>query len=339
MKYKSITVTARGGLDAVRIVERDLRAPAPGEARMRVLASAVCQDDVAIRVGNRPFLRKPPYVPGYSFIGVVDALGDGVTEVAVGDRVTALTTFDSHAEVVYRRAADLAPVPDDIDPVTASTLILNYLVAQQILHRVAHVRPGDTALIIGASGGVGTALLQLGEVAGLRMYGTASPAKHPTLAAHGATPIDYRTQDVAEVISSAEPEGLDFVFNGMGPEYVGPGMGLLRRGGMLVAYGAPQGFGDFLKLIGAMLRQMVRRDGRRIRGYGTHRQGVESFKQDWATLFELLRDGRIAPVVQRIFPLLEATDAYALLESGRVTGNLVLVAPELLDQQPGEPGL
>lgn len=331
--FKAVTVTKRGGVDAIRVVERELRPPTKGEVRIRVLATPVCQDDVAIRVGNRPFLRRPPYVPGYSFIGVVDAVGDGVSGFEVGQRVAALTQYDSHAEFIYRAARDLALVPPTLDPVSAATLILNYLVAQQVLHRVARVRRGDTALIVGASGGVGTAFLQLGRLAELRMYGTASVSKHTTLTGHGVTPIDYHDVQWVEIIRHHEPDGLDFVFNGMGPEYIRPGLSLLRHGGILVSYGAPQSRSAMLRFLTLMVWCNLTPNGKSVKGYGTHREGVDSFKEDWAKLFELLAAGDLDPVVANTFPLLDAVDAYERLESGTVSGNLVLVAPELAHLQ------
>jgi len=167
MKYKSILVTQRGGLDGIQIADNKLRPPMEGEARIRVLATPICQDDIAIRVGNRPFLKKPPYVPGYSFVGIVDAVGDGVTSVKVGDRVAGLTQYNSHAEFIYWNANELVTVPETLDPAEVVTLILNYLVAYQIMYRVAKVKTGDKVLLIGSSGGVGTAFLQLGNLAGL----------------------------------------------------------------------------------------------------------------------------------------------------------------------------
>jgi NADPH:quinone reductase-like Zn-dependent oxidoreductase len=328
--YKSVLVTRRGGLEALQITENDLRPPIAGEARIRILATAVCQDDVAIRLGNRPFLKKPPFVPGYSFIGTVDAVGEGVKDVKVGDRVAALTQYGSHAEFIYWEASGLVHVPEYIDPAEAVTLILNYLVAYQILGRVAKVKAGDTALIIGASGGVGTAFLQLGKLAGLKMYGLASPGKHPVLAEYGATPIDYHTQDFVEVIRKAEPDGIDYVFNGMGEETIERSLAVLRRGGVLVHYGGPQSLGHFALLIAKLILYNLLPNGKSIEGYGTHRLGVELFKEDWAALFKLLEEGKIKPIVAGKYPLLEAVKAYGLLESGQVTGNLVLLAPELL---------
>jgi NADPH:quinone reductase-like Zn-dependent oxidoreductase len=330
MKYKSILVTQRGGLEALQIVENDLRPPVEGEARIRILATAVCQDDIAIRIGNRPFLKKPPFVPGYSFIGIIDATGEGVRDVKVGERVAALTQYGSHAEAIYWNANELVRVPESLDPAEAVTLILNYLVAYQVLHRIAKVKAGDKALIIGASGGVGTAFLQLGKLAGLKMYGSASPSKHHILTEYGATPIDYHTQDFAEVIRQAEPEGIDYVFNGMGEETFEKSLAVLRGGGVLVHYGAPQSFAHFLLLVVKLIFYNLLPNGKSIEGYGTHRLGVDLFKQDWTTLFKLLEEGKIKPIIAGKYPLLEAVKAYELLESGQVSGNLVLMAPELL---------
>ncbi len=208
-QYRRIVVPRRGGLEVLRIDERELREPAKGEARARTLASPVVQDDIAARVGNRPFLAKLPFTPGYSFLGVVDAVGPGVTDLDEGDRVAALTSYGSHAEYVYCEAEKLVRVPGGLDPAEAVVLILNYLVAYQVLRRVARVEPGDSALIVGASGGVGTAFLDLGRLAGLKMYGLASPSKHHILRQYGAVPIDYHTHDLVKVIRGAEPEGLD----------------------------------------------------------------------------------------------------------------------------------
>jgi NADPH:quinone reductase-like Zn-dependent oxidoreductase len=314
-------------MDAVQITQNDLRPPAAGEARVRVLATPVCQDDISIRTGNRPFLQKTPFVPGYAFIGEVEAVGEGVAEIKTGERVAALTKYGSHSEVVYWPADELVKVPTTIDPAEAATLILNYLVAYQVLHRVAQVSPGDKVLVIGASGGVETAFLQLCQLAGLKMYGLASPAKHRMLRIYGAVPIDYHTQDFVEEIQKAEPHGLDYVFNGMGEEYFERGLKVLKKGGVLVAYGAPQSMSHFLLLVVKLLLYNALPNGKKIEGYGTHRLGVDLFKVDWTALFKLLEEGKIKPVIAGTYPLLEATTAYERLESGRVSGNLVLISP------------
>ncbi len=330
MKYKSIIVTRRGSPEVLKIVENDLRPPSAGEARIKILATGVCQDDIATRIGNRPFLPKLPFVPGYTILGIVEAIGEGVTNVSVGDRVAALTRFGGYAEYIFFSAGQLVHVPTVLDPAEAVTLILNYLVAYQVLHRSAQVKAGDRVLIIGASGGVGTAFLQLGKLAGLTMYGIASKSKHHILTELGAIPIDYHTQDFVEVIRQAEPNGIDFVFNGMGADYIGRGLAVLRRGGVLVHYGAPESFSRFLLLLAKFVLFSLLPNGKAIKGYGTHRVDQRLLKKDWTKLFKLLEEGKIKPIIAKKFPILEAAKANELLESGQVIGNIVLLAPELL---------
>ncbi|MCJ7622970.1 MAG: medium chain dehydrogenase/reductase family protein [Anaerolineaceae bacterium] len=330
MKYKSIIVTGRGGPEVLQVIENDLRAPLPGEVRIRILATPVCQDDIAVRTGRRPFLAKIPFVPGYSILGVVDALGEGVTDAAEGERVAALTNFGGYAEYIYLGEEQLVHVPPTLDPAEAVVLILNYVVAYQVMHQSVKVKPDDKVLIVGASGGVGTAFLQLGKLADLKMYGLASRGKHSALTEMGAIPIDYHTQDFVDVIRAAEPDGIDYVFNGMGEEYFERGLAVLQRGGALVHYGGPQSFLRFLLLMAKFILFNLLPNGKTIRGYGTHRGNMHLFKEDWAKLFKLLEEGRIKPIIAKKYPILEAARANELLESGQVTGNIVLLAPELL---------
>lgn len=330
MKYRSVIVTKRGGPEFLQVIEKELPPPSSGEAQIRILATPVCQDDVAVRVGNRPFLAKVPFVPGYSILGVVEAIGEDVTQAAVGDRVAALTNFGGYAEYITLPEEELVHVPEILHSAEAAVLILNYLVAYQVLHRIAMVKPGDKVLIVGASGGVGTAFLELGKLAELEMYGLASRSKQDILAEYGATPIDYHAQDFVEVVRDAEPEGLDFVFNGMGEEYFERSLAILKRGGVLVHYGGPQSFSRFLLLMTKFILYNLLPNGKRIKGYGTHRGEIEPFKEDWGELFTLLEEGKIKPVIAEKFPLLEARKANELLEGGQVTGNIVLLAPELI---------
>ena len=326
--YRAVAVTRRGGPEVLQVVERDLRQPEPDEVRIRVLAASVSAPDVQARYGHSPFRAKVPFIPGYSVIGDVDAVGPKVTSANVGDRVAALTIYGGYAEYAYARADRLIPVPAGLDPAEAVPLILNYLVAYQVLHRSARVAAGDKVLVIGASGGIGTALLQLGRLAGLRMYGLASASKHAVLEQYGAVPIDYHSQDFVEVIRRAEPQGLDVVIDGVVAPQYRRAYPLLRRGGTWVGYGNPLSFTDMLGLIGWVARTNLTPDGRTAKLYSTGKSYLNRrpFDEDWATLFQLLKAGEIAPIVPARFPLLEAAAANALLETGDVVGNIVLEA-------------
>lgn len=339
MKYENVVATRWGGPEVLQVVENELRSPGPGEARIRLAAASVSRPDITVRSGEALYSRtplghKPPFVPGYAVVGTVDAVGAGVTAVAVGDRVGALLVVGGYSEVVYWRADRLFPVPAELDPAEAVILILNYIVAYQTLHRSAKVQPGDTVLLVGASGGIGTALLQLGRLAELKMYGLASPAKHAILTEYGASPIDYHRPDLVEVIRQAEPAGLDAVISGvMSMAYVRTGLSVLRKGGRLVAFGEPDGFGTLFRILARSITCRLPPTRKTIRLYGTSFYFIGSrrpFLEDWALLFRYLQDGKIKPVIEKKFPLVEAAQAHALLETGSVTGNLVLVSEELL---------
>ncbi len=334
MKYKCIVVSKRGPPENLQIAEFDLREPSAKEARVKVLATCVCLPDVQARYGIGPFPPKLPFVPGYTVVGVVDAVGPGVTQAAPGDKVAAYLIIGGYAEYVYLRETQIVPFPASLNPAEAVPLLLNYVTAYQILHRSAKVKVGHKVLIIGASGGCGTAFLDLGRLANLRMYGIASKSKHAILAEFGATPIDYRTENFVEVIRRAEPGGLDAVFDGMGGDYVERAFPLLRRGGVLVEYGNPLSMRGLLRALAKTLALDLLPNGRTVKPYGASAFlpfNRKPFLEDWAVLFRLLQEGKIRPVISGEFPLLDAARANALLETGQVVGNLVLVAPELLE--------
>ena len=333
MKYQSVVAARRGGPEVLQIVENDMRPPCAREVRIKVLAAGVGRTDIAYRYGTSPLSPKTPFVPGYTILGTVDAVGEGVAGACVGDRVAALTGHGGYAEIIYLGAEHLVNVPTSLDPAEAVTLILSYVTAYQMLHRTAKVKTGDKALAIGASGGVGTALLELGRLAGLTLFGTASRSKHEVLTELGAVPIDYRIQDFVQVIRRAEPGGLDFVFDGMGGEYSSRALAVLQRGGKLVEYASPAGLSGLLLGLAKLVWLNLLPNGKSAAFYGIselYARDKRPFMDDLPKLFKLLEEHRIRPIIAARFPLLEAAKANALLESGQVAGNVVLLSPELL---------
>ncbi len=332
MTYKSIIVTRRGGPENLRVVERELKAPPDRQVRVRVLAVPVSAPDVTARYGNSPLVPNPPFTPGYAIVGEVDSVGRGVRKAAVGDRVAALTVYGGYAEYVYLDENQLIPVPAGLDPAQVAPLIMNYLVAYQVMHRWARVKRGGKVLIIGASGGIGTAFLQLGRLDGLVMYGVASKSKHAVLVENGAKPIDYHTEDFVEVIRRLESDGLDAVFDGMAGDSFRRGYSILRRGGVLVGYGNPMSYAGTVAVLGRALLYNLLPDGKSAKYYSTGASRLDRrlFLEDWATLFRLLEEGKIKPILDSKYPILEAARANERLESGQAVGNIVLLSPDLL---------
>src|SRR5437867_3507889 len=171
---KRVVVDHYGGPEVLRVVEEDDPRPGPGEVCVRVLAAGVSFTDALLRAGTYLGGPKPPFTPGYELVGVVEQLGPGCSRLRVGDRVAALTVWGADAERVCVPEKYAVEVPEDLDPAEVVSLVLPYVTAYQLLHRVARVKGGETVLVHGAAGRVGTAVLELGALAGLRLYGTAS---------------------------------------------------------------------------------------------------------------------------------------------------------------------
>jgi NADPH2:quinone reductase len=193
-KNARMVLTGLGGPEVLKCVEEHLPKPGAGEVRVKILAAGIAFADVLMRRGLYPGTPKFPFTPGYDLVGNIDALGDAVSQFVIGQRVAALTMIGGYSRYTVVPAGRLVPVPDGLDPAEAVSLVLNYVTAYQMLHRVAKLREGQRVLIHAAAGGVGTAALQLGRLAGLEMFGTASKAKHQLVASLGATPIDYRSE-------------------------------------------------------------------------------------------------------------------------------------------------
>jgi NADPH2:quinone reductase len=344
VRHTRIIVTHYGGPDALRVVEEESPEPKPGEVRVRVLAAGVSLPDVMAREGIHPETPPVPFTPGWDLVGVVDRLGAGAAAVEPGQTVAAMPIHGAYAGFVCLPQGELVPVPPGLDAAEAVCLVLNYVTAHQMMHRSAKVGPGQRALIHGAAGGVGTALLQLGRLAGLEMYGTCSSRGAPVVSDLGGIPIDYQHQDFVKEVHRLTGEGVDVVFDHLGGAHLWRSRKALRRGGRVVGYG----------LVSSIRGEGLTsgRPGRRRRFRGTatfasyiaagwllpgrkrvvpysiqtlKRLKPEWFRSDLLALLDLLREGRIKPLIARRFPLAEARQAQELLEKGGVVGKVVLV--------------
>ena len=341
MRHTRIIVTHYGGPEALRVVEEECPEPKEGEVRVRVLAAGVSLPDLLMREGVHPETPPLPFTPGWDLVGVVDRLGDGVSGIEPDQMVAALPISGAYAEFVCLPQRELVPVPSGLDAAEAVSLVLNYVTAYQMLHRSAHVSSGQRALIHGAAGGVGSALLQLGRLAGLVMYGTCSSRGAAAVSDLGGIPIDYQQLDFVNEIHRLASEGVDVVFDGIGGTHMWRSRQALRPGGRVVAYG-----------LTSSLRGGRLASGRRHRFHGMAIFGLyiaggwllpgrkrvvpysiqwlkrlrpALFRQDLIALFDLLRQHKIKPLIAQRLPLAEARHAHELLGKGGVTGKIVLV--------------
>lgn len=352
MKHRRIIVDHYGGPDALQLLEEDCPEPKPGQVRVRVLSAGVALPDVMAREGIHPETPRVPFTPGWDLVGVVDRLGAGVRGIERGRIVAAMPIHGAYAEFVCLPQRELVPLPPGCDAGEAVSLVLNYVTAWQMLHRSAGVTPGQRVLIHGAAGGVGTALLQLGRLAGLEMYGTCSSRGAAAVSELGAVPIDYRDRDFVQKIRRLTGDGVHAVFDPIGGAHLWQSRRALRAGGRVVGYG----------LVTAIRREGLTsgRAGRRRRFRGTSVFGLyivggwllpgrkrvipysiqtlkrlkpEWFRRDLSALFDLLRQEEIRPLVAQRFSLAEARCAHELLGAGGVIGKIVLEV-----SSPGESG-
>jgi NADPH2:quinone reductase len=329
----------------LRLVQRTLPTPAARQALVRVESTAVSFAESAMRrgryYGQPPF----PFVPGYDLVGVVEAVGPGVDRALLGRRVAALTKTGGWTTAALLTAADLVEVPDGVGADEAETLVVNGLTAYQMLHRCAKVQAGQTVLVSGVSGGVGTILAQLAQHAGARVIGTAHPRHHEALRALGVEPIDYRDPDLAARVRELAPDGVDAAFDHLGGTSVTLSYRLLNRTGTLVSYSIAAALDDtrpvlldFLPLLAKLAFWNYLPTRRHASFYdvwagagkpdSAKREAFRArMRTDLAQVFDLLRDGHLTAMIAARFPLTEAAEAMELAESsGRTAlGKIILV--------------
>lgn len=337
MGYKRVLITEFGGPEVLEVIkEAVLPEPGPGEVRVRVQATSACFTDTMVRKGVYYGLKeKPPFAPGYDLVGVVDKLGDGVTEFEVGQSVADLTVWGAYTGYICRPEDSLVPVPAGLDPGEAVSLVLSYVTAYQMLHRTAEVQSGQKILVHAAGGAVGTALLELGRLAGLEMYGTASAPKHELVAGLGAIPIDYRNEDFGARIETLTGYGVDAAFDAIGGDNFRRSFRALERGGSLVAYGfynnaMGKGGSVSLEFMRIALWNLLP-NGRSASFYsigGMRKKHPDWFREDLTALFELLARGEINPVIAERMGLEDAVRAHQLIEQAAVKGKIVLMVDE-----------
>jgi NADPH:quinone reductase-like Zn-dependent oxidoreductase len=338
MKNQRAIVTHPGGPEVLELIEEDLPEPQADQVRVKILAAGVAYADVGVRLGTYPVPESSqrPVSPGYDIVGVVDALGQGVSEVSAGQPVAALTVVGGYARYLCLPASELAPVPSGLDPAQAVCIVLNYVTAYQMLQRVAVVQAGDWILVHGAAGGVGTALLDLGKLMDLKAIGTASAGKQDLVARLGAVAINYQAEDFVARVKQTTGKGVASAYDPIGPENYTRSYQALRPGGILVTYGsyAANRGGQSRPQVAAATRATRDRlaeqheDGKRVEGYfiaGMKAAHSDWFRSDLQTLLDLLAQGKLHPLIAERLPLSEARRAHQLMDHAGARGKIVLI--------------
>jgi len=336
MKYRHVVVRHTGGPEVLQIAEDELPAPIGGQVLVKILAADVGFSDVNIRRGRYPGGPRPPFTPGYAIVGVVERLGPDTSGLEAGQAVAALTFHGGYSQYIILPVQELYPVPAGVDPGEAVTLVLNYVAAYQMLHRVAHVAEGQRILVHGAAGGMGTAFLELGHLAGLKMYGTASKPKHALVQRLGATPIDYRAEDFVERIATLTGRaGVDAAFDSMGSAHLKRSVRAVRMGGTVVAYGyyeaAQRGGNPVLDVLLQYVRLglwSLPPQRKHVAFYDTRptkKKHPDWYRDDLARLFAWLAAGELKPVIAARLPLDEVVRAHQEVERADVQGRLILI--------------
>ena len=341
MCHKRVVVTHYGGPEVITVIEEDIPTPKVGEIRVKVLAAGVSLPDVLAREGVHPETPRVPFTPGWDLVGIVDLLGEGVTGFELRQTVAAMPIHGCYAQYVCVPQHKLVPVPAGLDAAEAVAVVLNYVTAYQMLHRSAKAKAGQRMLIHGASGGVGSAMLQLAKLAGVEMYGTCSAEGATVVRELGGIPIDYKNADFVKEIRRLTPDGVDAVFDGIGGLW--RSRDALREGGRVVTYGFQSKMRGGRMASGRGGRHPIRESAelgwyivRNWFKFGRKSMIPYSiqwlmrikpawFRDDLLKLLDLLKQGKIKPLIARRLPLEEARRAHEMLGEGGVLGKIVLL--------------
>ncbi len=332
MSYKRIVITKFGEPEVMQLVEEpNLPEPNDNEVRIKVLYTSANFTDIMIRKGMYPEVKeKPPFSPGYDMVGVVDKVGVAVTRFREGDKVADMTVIGAYSEYICLPENRLIHLPDKVDPAEAVSTILSYVTAYQMLHRIAKIKKGQKILIHGAGGAVGLAMLQLGKLMDLEMYGTASKSKHEMVKAAGATPIDYQSTGFVDFIHDHTENGLDAVFDPIGGKNFKKSFSILKKHGVLVAYGfynAVMGLGGNIPMdfIGLKLKNLLP-NGRKAVFYSIgalRKKHPDWFAEDLTKIFKMLAENKIKPHVAGHYPLEKVQEVHRLIEEAKTKGKIV----------------
>lgn len=320
---KAIRVDQPGGPESLRSAEVPDPKPREGEALVRVEAAGVNFIDVYHRSGAYPLAF--PLIPGTEGAGTVVALGAGVTEVAVGNRVAFASASGSYADLVAVPAAKLVPVPDGVSTKQAAGVMLQGLTAHYLSTSTYTLKSDDTCLVHAAAGGVGLLLCQIAKMRGARVFGTVSTDEKARLAREAGADqtIHYTKEDfVQEVRRLTDGSGVQVVYDGVGRDTFDGSLDSLAVRGMMVLFGQASG------AVAAIDPQILNKKGSLFLtrpSIGHYTRTREELLQRAGDVLSWVAERRLVVRIFRELPLAEAAEAHRLLESRRTSGKLLLI--------------
>lgn len=320
---KAVVVHQTGGAEVLHYEDRSVAEPGPGQVALRQTAIGINFIDAYQRSGLYPM--QTPFVAGNEGAGVITALGDGVTDLAVGQRVAYQGQIGAYATERLAAADRMMPVPDGIDDSTAAAIMLKGLTAYYLLHETWMVGPGQTILWHAAAGGTGLIATQWAKALGATVIGTAGgPAKVAIAKAHGCDHvIDYQAEDfAARVRQLTDGRGVDVVYDGVGKSTFEKSLDCLRVRGLMVSFGNASGVVSIPDLT-----ILTRKGSLYVTRPSTaqYLAARSDLVKGTKKLFDAVLSGAIRVDIGQTFPLERAADAHRALESRGTTGSTILL--------------
>ncbi|XP_061761382.1 synaptic vesicle membrane protein VAT-1 homolog [Nerophis ophidion] len=349
--YRALVLTGYGGYDKVKLqVKKGKPALKAGEIQVRVKVCGLNFADLMARQGLYDRLPSPPVSPGMECSGVVEAVGEEVTDRKLGDKVMVLSRFGLWQEVVAVPAKHTFIIPDGMSFEEAAALPVNYITAYMMLFDFGNLRPNQSILIHSAAGGVGTAATQLCKtVKDVTVFGTASAGKHETISQAGVThPIDYRTKDYVEEVRKISPKGLDIVLDPLGGSDTHKGYNLLKPMGKLIAYGAANMLAGQKKNLLAVAKNWYHQftihtlnliqGNKSVCGFhlGYLDGETELISQAMNAILDLYKQGKVKPHIDSTWHLEQVGDAMRKMQERNNVGKVLLTTEPMPEEEKKE---
>ncbi|XP_017349981.1 synaptic vesicle membrane protein VAT-1 homolog [Ictalurus punctatus] len=347
--YRALVLTGYGGYDKVKLqVKKGKPALKSGEVMVRVKACGLNFADLMARQGLYDRLPSPPVTPGMECSGIIEAVGEDVTDRKVGDKVLVLNRSGLWQEVVVVPTLHTFPMPEGMSFEEAAALPVNYVTAYMMLFDFGHLRPNQSVLIHMAAGGVGIAATQLSKtVKEVTIFGTASASKHEVISEGGVThPIDYRTRDYVEEVRKINPKGVDIVLDPLGGSDTQKGYNLLKPMGKLISYGAANMLSGQKKNLFAVAKTWYQQftvhtlslcqNNRAICGFHLGYLDSELVVDVMNSLLELYQQGKIKPRIDSTYHFEQVGDAMRRMQERGNIGKIILTTEPMKEEPKKE---